>query len=472
MANSKQAGFLSYKRVEPQYRDVEVRKDDFNWVEQPLSEEELIRQAKRCMDCGVPFCHTYGCPLENRVPDYMDEVSHGNWQRALEILHSTNNFPEFTGRICPALCEASCTLSLGYDSTLCRHIELAIVEKGWSEGWITPQPAAHTTGMKVVVIGSGPAGLAAAQQLARYGHKVTVFEKSDRIGGMLRYGIPNFKLEKYVIDRRIAQLTAEGIVFETGVEVGNDISARYLMNHFDAILLTSGISRARDLAVPGRDLKGIHFAMDLLTQQTKLVLGDEIPEKDFIDPGDKHVVVIGGGDTGADCVGTCTRRGAKSVTQLELLPKPLEERAIDNPWPEWPVIMRTSSSHLEGCIRLWSILTKDFYGSKGRVEKVRCAKIIWEGQQFKEIPGSDFLLNADLVLLSMGFIPDKDSSLVKDFGITFDIHSGIDVDGRYVTSRPGVFATGDAVTGPSLVVRAIRHGRDAADSMHEHLMQT
>ena len=468
---AKHTGFMEHSRTTPSLRPVTDRIQDFDELEIPLSEDVLLEQASRCMDCGVPFCHSFGCPLGNRIPDYADAVYRGDWKEALDLLHSTNNFPEFTGLICPALCEASCTLSLEEAPTLCKHIEFQIALKGWKEGWIVPEIAEVKSGKSVAIIGSGPAGLAAAQQLARKGHDVVVLEKADRIGGTLRYGIPNYKLEKYLIDRRLDQLSAEGVRFETEVEVGTDLSAKYLMKNYDAVIITAGTPMPRDIQIPGRELEGIHFALELLTQQTKIVLGDEIPASEMIDPKGKHVVVIGGGDTGADCVGTVIRRGCRSVTQIELLPQPSEERAVNNPWPEWPFIMRTSSSHEEGCDRMWSILTKEFYGKDGRVAKIGCSRLQWEGRQFKEIPGSDFLLNADLVLLSMGFVPYKESPLVTDFRLEQDKVGSIQVDSLYRTSVPGVFAAGDAVTGASLVVRAIDHGRKAAASVHQYLSE-
>lgn len=462
-------GFMQYERQAPEYRPVQQRILDFYEIEVALSDEDLEKQAARCMDCGVPFCHSYGCPLGNLIPDYSDSVYRGDWKEALDLLHSTNNFPEFTGLVCPATCEAACTLNMDKVPTTCRHIELKIAEMGWRKGWIVPEPAEKKTGKSIAVIGSGPAGLAAAQQLARKGHDVVVLEKSNRIGGTLRYGIPNYKLEKELIDRRIAQMEAEGVKFETEVEVGSDLSGRYIARNYDAVLITSGTPQPRDIQIPGRELKGIHFAMELLTQQTRMLLGDTFPEEEIIDPKGKHVVVIGGGDTGADCVGTSIRRGCKSVTQIELLPAPPAEPAENNPWPEWPRIYRTASAHQEGCERLWSILTKKFYGENDTVTKIGCAKLKWEGRNFTEVPGSDFLLDADLVFLSMGFVPHKESKLVKDFGIAQDQSGSIAVDDHYHTSVKGIFAAGDAVTGASLVVRALDHGRRAAEEIHQYV---
>lgn len=466
---AKHNGFLNIPRFSPPYREVSERIKDFEPVQGTLSEDQIIEQANRCMDCGVPFCHMYGCPLGNRVPDYSDAVYHGDWKEALDLLHSTNNFPEITGTICPALCEASCTLSIDSEASTCQHIELQIALKGWENGWIVPQRPERMSGKKVVIIGSGPAGLAAAQQLARKGHEVVVLEKADRIGGLLMYGIPNFKLDKRMVERRIEQLRQEGVRFETEVEVGADISPRYLLKNYDAILIASGTPKPRDLSIPGRDLEGIHFALDFLTQQTKLVLGDTIDKEQLIDPKGKHVVVIGGGDTGSDCVGSVIRRGCKSVTQIELLPEPSEEREESNPWPEWPRILRTSSSHKEGAKRMWSIGSKEFYGKDGKVIKLGCTHLQWEANTFKEIIGSDFLLDADLVLLSMGFVPFGDSPLVTGFDLSTDGRGNIAIDGSFRTSSEGVFSTGDAVTGASLVVRAIDQGRRSAEAIHSYL---
>jgi len=470
MARNRHTGFMTVDRREPPCREKDQRIGDFQGIEGMLSKDELARQSERCMDCGVPYCHAFGCPLGNRMPDYHDELCGGNWKAALEILHETNNFPEFTGRVCPALCEASCTLSVGYEPVLCRHIEMQIAERGWQEGWIKPQEIPWKSGKRTAVIGSGPAGLAAAQELVRCGHQVTVFEQSDRIGGILRYGIPSYKLEKWVIDRRLEQLQAEGIIFETEVTVGSDISARYLRKHFDAVLIAAGASRPRDLEVPGRELKGIHTAMEFLTQQARLLSGDRVPPEEYIDPKGKQVVIIGGGDTGSDCAGTSIRRGAETVTQIELLGKPPEMRREENPWPEWPNTLRTSTSHEEGCTRLWSVLTKQFYGTEGRVRKIGCAKLNWDKSGFSEIPGSDFLLDADLVFLSMGFIPDENDPLADSFSLETSPQGWIAAGRDYASSEPGVFAAGDIVTGPSLIVRAIHHGRNAAAHIHRYLL--
>ena len=465
----KQDGFFTIERKNGEYRPVKERVLDFDPVEQMLPAEDVQIQSNRCMDCGVPFCSMYGCPLGNRIPDYSDLVSRGLWKEALDLLESTNNFPEITGRICPAPCEAACTLDVDFGANTCEEIELAIAEMGWKNGWVVPDIAPVKTGKRVAVIGSGPAGLAAAQQLARKGYEVVVFEKADRIGGLLMYGIPNFKLEKGVIERRLEQMRAEGVTFETEVEVGRDLSAHYILSKFDAVAITSGTPLARDLTIPGRELKGIHLALEYLTQQTRIVLGDTVSEDEYIDARGKHVVVIGGGDTGSDCVGTSIRRGAASVTQIELLPKPPENRIDTNPWPEWPATLRTSSSHEEGAERLWSIGSKEFLGEGGHVKQLACVRLEWEGRQFREKPGSEFLLDADLVLLSMGFVPFKESPLVKEFGLSLDDRGSISVNSSYQTSVDKIFAAGDATTGASLVVRAIDHGRRCAEGIDEFL---
>ena len=465
-------GFLKYEREEPPKRPVEERIKDFRELEKRLPPERLKRQAARCMDCGIPYCHAFGCPLGNLIPDFNDMVYRDHWEIALELLHDRNNFPEITGRVCPAPCEAACTLSINQSPVTIRNIELEIAERGWEQGWIHPEKSSYRTGKKVAVVGSGPAGLAAAQQLARAGHEVIVFEKDNAVGGLLRYGIPDFKLEKWVIDRRIEQIKSEGVVFETGVDAGLDISARYMKRSFDAILITTGARVPRDINIPGRNLNGIHFALDFLKQQNIINSGGTIPPEARITATGKNVVVIGGGDTGSDCVGTSRRQGAKQITQIELLPKPPEVRSETNPWPTWPKIMRTSSSQEEGCNRLWSILTKEFIGEKNKVEKLRCVKLEWEDSKtpkFREVPDSEFEIKAELVLLATGFIHTEHGPLVKDMGIKLDTRGNIVVDSSFMTSQPGIFAAGDSVLGPSLVVKAINHGRLAARGVDQYL---
>ena len=471
----KPAGFLEHVRKDAVKRPVAERIKDYREVERPLSEEDLCRQASRCLDCGIPFCHALGCPLSNRLPEIHDMVYRGHWRRALELLQATNHFPEMTGRICPAPCEAACTLSINNDGVCCRQIERQIAERGWREGWITPAPAPVKTGKRVAVVGSGPAGLAAAQQLVRCGHEVIVFEKDNRIGGILRYGIPNFKLEKWVIDRRLEQMRAEGIVFETNAEVGLAIPARDLAARFDAVCLTIGARVPRDLAIPGRSCAGIHPAMDYLVQQNRLNDGEVIPEEERIQAAGKDVVVIGGGDTGADCVGTARRQGAGHITQIEFLPEPPKERPPENPWPMWPVILRTSTSHEEGCERLWSILTKEFLGQDGRVYGLRCARLEWTVPEepgprtYREISGSEFDVKANLVLLAMGFLHVEHRRLVEDLGLEVDGRGNLKADEQLMTSAQGVFAAGDALRGASLVVHAIHQGCRAAEGIDRYL---
>ena len=475
---AKHTGFMEYTREDAPKRSVTLRIHDFKELEQPLPQDRLQKQAARCMDCGIPHCHVYGCPVQNRIPDWNDLVYRDQWQKALEVLHSTDNFPEFTGRVCPAPCEAACTLAIDKAPVSIRQIELQIIERGWREGWIKPEPAPFKSGKKVAIVGSGPAGLAAAQQLARSGHEVVVFERADRIGGLLRYGIPDFKLEKWVIDRRLEQMQKEGVIFETRVQVGKDISARYLQRTFDAIIITAGATEPRDLKIPGRNLAGVHFAMDFLTQQNKINAGDEIPQESRICAKDKHVVVIGGGDTGSDCVGTSKRQGAAHITQIELLQMPRLERTPENPWPTWPQILRTSSSQEEGCSRDWSISTKEFIGQDGQVKNIKATKLNWsepdENGKCKvdEIPDSEFSINADLVLLSAGFVHVEHGSLVKDFDLKLDERGNITTDVNNMTSVEGVFAGGDAATGASLVVRAIHQGRQAAKGANDYIMQS
>ncbi len=468
-------GFLEYPQEKPPYRQVEERVLDYREVETFLPQDRLEIQAARCMDCGIPYCHAYGCPVKNRIPEWNDMVYRKQWRRALALLHSTCNLPEITGRVCPAPCEPACTLSINLPPVTIRHIELQIVEKGWEEGWIRPEPAPWKTGHRVGVVGSGPAGLAAAQQLARKGHEVVVFERAGRVGGLLRYGIPDFKLEKWVIDRRLEQMRAEEVIFETNVNVGTDVTVRYLQNTLDAVVIAAGATVPRDLPVPGRDLPGIHFAMDFLTQQNMAIGGEKVPEAERITARGKRVVVIGGGDTGSDCVGTSRRQGATEIHQLELLPKPPEERSVYNPWPTWPIIMRTSSSHEEGCNRLWSVSTKEFLGDEGGVRKLRCVRIEWSEPDengrsvFREIPGSDFEIAADLVLLAMGFVHVEHGPMVNEYGLERDARGNLVVDSDLMTSTPGVFAAGDSMVGASLVVRAIDFGRLAADGVHRYL---
>jgi len=467
---AKPTGFLEYSRQDPSKRPVEDRIRDYKEIEKPLNRAELETQAARCMDCGIPSCHNYGCPVKNLIPDWNDMVYRQQWKRALLMLESTNNLPEVTGRICPAPCEASCTLSINQKPVTIRHIELQIVERGWDEGWIKPQLAAKKTGKKVAVVGSGPAGLAAAQQLARAGHDVVLYEKSGRIGGLLRYGIPDFKLDKAILDRRMGQMQSEGVTFKTKVNVGVDITAADLKKQYDAVVITAGAGEARDLKVPGRELQGVHYALEFLGQQNRRVAGDAVPATEVIDARGKHVVVIGGGDTGADCIGTSRRQGAASITQIELLCAPPSERAPNNPWPTWPLVLRTSSSHDEGCERMWSVGTKRFTGEHGRVQSLQAIKLDWSaGNACKEVEGSEFELKADLVFLAMGFVHVEHGPLVKDLNLKLDQRGNIAVDAEHMTSVSGVFAAGDAEMGASLVVRAIYRGRRAAEAVNRFL---
>ena len=472
---AKPTGFLDYERLDAPKRPVEERVRDYREIEQRMSESQLEIQAARCMDCGIPYCHAIGCPLGNRIPDFNDMLYRKQWRYALDILHSSNNFPEITGRVCPALCEAACTLSLNADAVAIRQIELHLVERGWSEGWIQPELAPVKTGARVAIVGSGPAGLAAAQQLARQGHDVVVFEQDNRIGGILRYGIPDFKLEKWLIDRRLEQMRQEGVTFRTGIRIGSDVPFGDVFNEFNATLLAMGCREPRDLNVPGRELNGIHLAMDFLTQQNRRSAGEIVPDEETISARGKRVVVIGGGDTGADCVGTSRRQGATDIVQIELLPEPPAERAADNPWPTWPYILRTSSSHEEGCERLWSILTKEFLGENGTVRALRCVKLAWHDQDssgqpaFSEIAGSEFELDADLILLAMGFVGIERSTATHDAQLALTDKGNIAISEGAMTSLPTVFAAGDCVSGPSLVVRAIKAGREAAAQIDSYL---
>jgi glutamate synthase (NADPH/NADH) small chain len=463
-------GFLKYKRQDVGHRPVQQRIRDFEEMDLPLTPDRLRQQAARCMDCGIPFCHGVGCPLKNCIPDFNELVYKNRWQQACQLLHSTNNFPEITARVCPAPCETACTLSVSDEPVLIRHIEFQIVEHGFEQGWIKPQPPAERTGKRVAIIGSGPAGLAAAQQLERAGHEVIVFEKDEKIGGLLRYGIPDFKLGKHIIDRRLKQLSAEGVQFQTGVEVGQDISARYLRKMFDCVCLAMGAGQPRDLNIPGRGYENIVFAMEYLSLQNRLCSGEQVSK--IITAKNKIVVVIGGGDTGSDCVGTARRQGAKHIYQLEILPKPPDTRPPDTPWPTWPRIMRTSSSHEEGCERLWGVMTKKFSGVEVRVSQLECCRVEWITRnnkwQIKELPGTDFILPADLVILALGFEHVVHDGLIKDLSLKLDDQDNVAVR-NCQTSEPWVFAAGDTVRGASLVVHAINSGREAAAAIDRWL---
>ena len=465
-------GFLKYNRQKLSYRPVEERIHDFAELGLPITPKQTREQVARCMDCGIPFCHGAGCPLQNSIPDLNELIYKDKWAQACELLHHTNNFPEITGRVCPAPCETACTLSINDEPVLIRNIELQIVERGFREGWIKPMPSKQKTGKKVAVIGSGPAGLAAAQQLARAGHSVLVFEKDERIGGLLRYGIPDFKLNKSVIDRRLEQLVAEGIEFQTSVDAGDDISANYLKNRFDCICLTMGAAQPRDLNITGRGYENILFAMDYLKTQNRLCNNEAVDRSAIVTAKDKVVVVVGGGDTGSDCVGTAVRQGAKQIHQLEILPKPPEARPSDTPWPAWPRIMRTSSSHEEGCQRQWNVMTKKFSGVETRVTHLHCCQVEWIREngswKLKELPETEFILHADLVLLAMGFLHVKHDGLVKELGLNIDRSGNLEVE-NCQTSEPSVFAAGDTVSGASLVVRAIDSGRRAAAAIDDWL---
>jgi len=463
----KPTGFLELERRDRPYRKVAERVASWHEFVEPLPEEELRRQGARCMDCGIPFCHN-GCPVNNLIPDWNDLVYRGNWKQALETLHSTNNFPEFTGRICPAPCEAACTLNINDDAVTIKTIECAIVDRGWQEGWIRPEPPARSTGKRVAVVGSGPAGMAAAQQLARAGHMVTLYEKQDRIGGLLRYGIPDFKMEKDLIDRRVRQMVAEGVLFRTGCHVGVDVPAESLLSQYDAVLLTGGSEAPRDLPVPGRELAGIHFAMQFLEQGNRRVAGDKVPEAEAITAKDRHVVVIGGGDTGSDCIGTSTRQGARSIVQLEILPRPPEQEDKPLVWPYWPFKYRTSSSQEEGCEREFAVATEALLGDgAGNVAGLRVARL----EAGKPVPGSAFELKADLVLLAMGFVHPVHAGLLAELGVKLDGRGNVQADTRsYRTSQAKVFAAGDMRRGQSLVVWAIREGRQAAHAVDAFLM--
>ena len=463
----KTTGFLEYSRELAPRRPVTQRVNDWFEIYLDLPEETLRKQGARCMDCGVPFCQT-GCPVNNLIPDWNDLLYRGRWKDAVRQLHATNNFPEFTGRICPAPCEASCVLGINQPAVTIKQNEKNIVERGFMEGWIRPEPPMLRSGKKVAIVGSGPAGLAAAQQLCRAGHAVVVFEKADRIGGLLRYGIPQFKLEKHVIDRRLEQMSAEGVKFVTGAEVGKNVPVEDLRRDFDAIVLAGGAEHPRDLNVPGRELKGIHFAMEYLPQQNRRCLGDTVePEGEILATG-KRVVIIGGGDTGADCLGTCHRQKPLSVHQFEIMPKPPDERSPQTPWPLWPMQLRTEAAHEEGGIRDWSIATTKFSGGAAGVNQLHAVRV-GPPPKFEPIPGSDFTLEADLVLIAMGFLGPVRNGMIEQLGVALDRRGNVATDQNCMSSVPGVFAAGDMRRGQSLVVWAISEGRKAAAAVDTYL---
>ena len=476
-------GFMEFERLEEGYKPVAERVKNYKEFVIGLDDAQAKAQSARCMDCGTPFCNS-GCPVNNIIPDFNELVFQGDWKNAIEVLHSTNNFPEFTGRICPAPCEAACTLNVADDAVGIKSIEHAIIDRAWQEGWVKPRPAAHKTGKKVAVVGSGPAGMAAAQQLARVGHDVTLFEKNDRIGGLLRYGIPDFKMEKSHIDRRAEQLVAEGVTIKTGVMVGHlpadskvtnwsqqTISPEQLQKDFDAVLLAGGSEQSRDLNVPGRDLAGIHFAMEFLPQQNKVNAGDKL--KDQLRADGKHVIVIGGGDTGSDCVGTSNRHGAKCVTQFEVMPQPPEEENRPLTWPYWPLKMRTSSSHEEGCTREFAISTQEFVGEKGKVTGLKTVEVEFKDGKLVNVPGTEKTYPADMVFLAMGFV-NPVATILDAFKVDKDnrgnAKASTEITGGYATNVAKVFAAGDMRRGQSLVVWAIREGRQAARAVDEFLM--
>jgi len=468
-------GFLKHTRELPESRDPKERITDYQEIYLPFDQEKTVEQASRCMDCGVPFCHS-GCPLGNVIPDFNDAVYQKDWGKAFHILDSTNNFPEFTGRICPAPCEASCVLAINQPAVAIEHIEKSIAETAFERGLIQPNPPTMRTGKKIAIVGSGPAGLAAAAQLNKAGHTVTVFERNTRIGGLLRYGIPDFKLEKWVIDRRLEVMEAEGIRFSPNTNVGIDITAEELEKKFDAVVLSGGSTIPRDLNIPGRDLDGIYYAMKFLEQNNKRIAGDQIPDEEVLMATDKNVLVIGGGDTGSDCVGTSNRHGAKSVTQIELLSKPPAERAEETPWPLWPMQLRTSSSHEEGCDRTWAVLTKEFLGdNEGNLRAVKMVDIEWSKDlstgkfSFNEIEGSEREIPCELALLAVGYLHPQQAGLLNELGVEYDTRGNVSTE-NYQTSRKKVFAAGDMRRGQSLVVWAISEGREAARAVDQFLM--
>ena len=471
----KPTGFVEFGREPPKRRPVPERKNDYREFYKPWADKKAREQGARCMDCAVPFCHM-GCPLGNVIPDFNHQVYLGNWEKALEVLLATNNFPEFTGRICPAPCEASCVLSINSDPVTIEYIEKEIADRGFREGWIKPEPPEQRTGKKVAVVGSGPAGLAAAQQLNRAGHWVTVFERADYIGGLLMLGIPDFKLDKEVVNRRVNLMAEEGVAFRPGVNVGVNYSVEELLASFDAVCLTGGSTQARGLPVPGRELEGIHLAMEYLTQQNRLLAGEYVDPAQRIDAEGKRVVILGGGDTGADCLGTAHRQGAEVIYQLELLPEPPEQRGPDNPWPQWPNTLRSSAAHEEGGIRDYNVLTKSFSGSKGRVERLHAVRVDWSEPgsngrpTMQEVPDSEFVLETDLVLLAMGFLHPEHEGMLTQLGVELDARGNVKVDQNKMASIPGIFAGGDMVRGQSLVVWAIAEGRDVAQGVDQYLM--
>ena len=469
----KATGFLEIERKDRGYIKPVERLKNWNEFVVPMPEKDLREQASRCMNCGIPYCHN-GCPVNNIIPDWNHLVYENDWKNALEVLHSTNNFPEFTGRVCPAPCEASCTLNIEDSPVTIKSIECAIVDRGWEEGWIQPQVPMKRTGKSVAVVGSGPAGMACAQQLARAGHSVTLFEKNDRMGGLLRYGIPDFKMEKHLINRRLVQMEAEGVTLRTSTEVGVQVSLDSLRETFDAVVMSGGAEKPRPLEIPGFELQGVRFAMEFLTQQNKRVAGDDemraAPRGSLTATG-KHVVVIGGGDTGSDCVGTSNRQGAASVTQFEIMPKPPEKENKALSWPNWPLKLRTSSSHDEGCERDWSIVTKRAIGTNGQLTALECTRVGWEGGKMREIEGSEFTVKADLVLLAMGFLGPNTAGMIEQAGVELDPRGNVKatiID--YTTSQESVFACGDMRRGQSLIVWAIREGRQCARAVDLHLM--
>ncbi len=471
----KPTGFLDYERKEPGYRTKKERLQDYKAVELQADDKETIIQSARCMDCGIPYCHAYGCPVANVIPEFNDLIYRNNWQGALDILLSTNNFPEFTGRVCPAPCEAACVAGINQEPITIRQIELALIEKGFKEGYLKPQPPETYLQAQVAVIGAGPAGLAVADSLNKAGYRVTVFDEAAEPGGILRYGIPDFKLEKWVVERRVQMMQAEGIVFETGVKVGVDISFRYLKSRYAAICLACGARGPRDLPIPGRDYTGIYFAMDYLTQQNKRLAGESLRPSTEITAANKAVVIIGGGDTGSDCLGTALRQGARQVTQLEILPEPPTERDSSTPWPMWPLMLRDTHAHKEGGSRRWAVTAKAFIGENRVLKRVACIEMEWQptpdgkGHMPIEKPGTEFDIEADLVILAMGFIGPGPSKLVDEIGLELDDRKNVKVDHTQMTNVPGVFVAGDMTTGQSLIVHAIANGRKASDGIQSYL---